>query len=1808
MGAYIGITENDTMGSVGVSLGEFSADPVQYSQEIHDPVSIDVVLANEEVWSDKPDVVFAVQVRDSLLSTRFSGEEMNVSAFVNHSMQYQTNTHVSKLNNESGVCVMSISLENHQPWFTESGDNVSLTVTFRNVSSTTQVTLRLATDDTNSSIFMRLPAYSVSPGDKVDIPIYATYDHFLSSFTLKCSVDDDDAWIKEFTGSNKWSLITSFPGTGRQQQASVTGFRNYGANNVSFTGSILDDLANLSVVIGNVTVIKTITVQCEAVGLLLTTKVSPEVNIFLNATDREGVRIGKGILFVQPISVVKLFAHSGINQVINIANLTNTQQNLDLTIQAFYSNGILDQITDNLVCNSVDDDIIKVDSSCLNVFFNGTETEGAESNITVALQDTNANGYIPFRVWLPSNTVIQVRDNTTLNRIVKPCLDSDPLYQNTYVHVVTNLTSSGKTPIQSVHITSVVLPYLKSTNEKVLTINTTTGEIMGIDAGEAAIMVPDTSYAINIIVSHTAVGVEYLDVFLFSNITLNITGNTVEPSATTNVKISLLQDFSYINSEVNMVSVAVFSDGQRMVLDGDMLTIAALWRDSLNEMKGNRYSIAEEVNNVGFDINWNTSDGCIIENREYCVSFNSSTPQSIEIRTDSVTVANSTDPASLIGTPHTVVLKVFLVYEENPMVDVTLNHRTNITIEQNSQNVKQIMNGKIEATGLVTGMANITVEYQNLTNQTSITVVKGESLMVLAHPYPPYEGSLANNVTTIRKIGSSFQMVEIEVKLILSNGSSYNITSNDGVNITTDSSVAYLTGNVLSIQNSTTSTNVSVTVMFSTLENKSVLKVDATTPQIKSFSNIALSSAISGLNQYQIEFGVTFEGNVFHNSISSSDYPDLVEFSSSDGQNLTINGNGLVQILYNSHENICICVISKTNGNVSNCTNFNANLQPDIGELDLGDLTGPPLTPVNVDNTFVVPVFLNNFGRVGVGIFEMELTFSNKLVQFVDVRQGSDWESGQIVYVDPDSDDNRISFGGILHTGAIGSRLNLANVTFLSKEEGLVAFSANTSFIAAANVDVTLLSENTTQVSDSSRINLCIESSGMQRRAAGEYTADKKPPLPSPPRANQMHRVTRLRRQAMQNDDCEPNCVRGDANGDRLVDLRDVYLLQLYIAESVFNFSSPLGQQLVEVIGNKTLDVDGDNIFTLVDVEELEIITQLNLAYKAVLNATVDYNSTIDKCSIEISGQITAISDDLPPAGINVSVVLGFISSKQVFGDVFGNISFITDEFRNIKKSTIDQPDTFGGNVKVTVNNPKAVTDFRLDGTVDSISVGFNVSVALIVTDKDGIILSFSNDIRGSDEAASLLELDHDAFPLTRVGMFPPDACVRSQSSTPVIEPSTTSVASSPSPSLSSDTLELTSTMTVFSSDSQIDSTSSPPVFSSNLVTFIVNRTSIIQSNTTSITSSPSQSMSSDALQLTSTMTLSSSDLLIDGTSPSQSMSSDALQLTSTMTLSSSDLLIDGTSSSPVISSGLVVEATSTILSSTTSITSSLSHSVSSSSLQLTSSVTLSSSDSPIDSTSSAVISSTLVTSAVEATLPSSSSGSQETTSVASVSSSQGVPVPSNSIAPTPSGAPLVSSSEASSSSSTATSSSTALEASSSTPPMSSNAPSEDSSSSSIATSSSTALEASSGAPPMSSNAPSEAASSSSTATSTASSGAPPMSSNALSEVSSSSSTATSTSIPGEETTKSSANTNNSTGIIGAVLSVVIVILLITVIVCGGFVFLRRRKGQYLIEQSNGTHIRNSMVSDGSSYWQDTENGIVSEVYSYCIYCVAELI
>jgi len=261
-------------------------------------------------------------------------------------------------------------------------------------------------------------------------------------------------------------------------------------------------------------------------------------------------------------------------------------------------------------------------------------------------------------------------------------------------------------------------------------VNIIGNKLQGISPGEAEVKISNTDYSVCVTVNGSeTVDVQYLDVFTFSQIKVSVLDSDITPLASSTAEIALLQDFQYITSELYIVGVAVFSDGQRMVLDAN---ITKQQGAGLEKVTNNKYIFTDELNDtVEFRVTWMESQ-CMIKSQDYSIYIQGSIPSEIEIRNQSsLIVAPAGDPAHVIGVPTSVELDAILLYEDGNSTNVISNRNVNITWQP--ENLIDITeNGTVTATGQESGG----VDYRTLGNQTAARVLE-EVWLMMACTHPP---------------------------------------------------------------------------------------------------------------------------------------------------------------------------------------------------------------------------------------------------------------------------------------------------------------------------------------------------------------------------------------------------------------------------------------------------------------------------------------------------------------------------------------------------------------------------------------------------------------------------------------------------------------------------------------------------------------------------------------------------------------------------------------------------------------------------------------------------------------------------------------------------------------------------------------------------------------------------------------------------------------------------------------------------------------------------------------------------------------
>ena len=1295
IGPFIPTLSDESDSFIEATFGEFSSRSDSYSivdgsSDSVDDVAVSVAVARDTIYSDDPYIHVAIQGRDSSLSTHLDIELVVMVTNLETSMneiEYCNTT------SPSGLCtaIIQVPIE----WFSSGSSNTPLEVTVMmdDIPIATDQTITLEPmpiSSLNDTLFMTIPTHPVRPGRALTIPIYANFEFLLAHFNLDCSVTSS-AEIKGATATETWGLITSlYPDSFNRM--SLTGFRNYDKSSVERISDLKPELlASLNIDIPSSSDDSALSIQCKVETTILNTGTFIKQE-YVQAIDRTGVNNKEGTVFLEKGRVVGLFAYSRLNEAVNIANLTQEVALLPLNVAGFTTYGELLNLTDNLECFSDNNEVIQVYENCAHIFFDGSETQGSnEASITVNLiDDLEVNASMPFRVWWPSDIMIMpAAGDYVLNRI-ETC--SDSMYQSTKVSIFASIQTDSSSSTFFVSLSSILHRFLASTDRSTLHINTTSGIIQGLQPGNTTVFLNGTSLSpsMEIEVSDTSVQPEYLDIFAFSGIQVN-TEQEYDRFEEQRINITLLQEFSFINSELNIVAVAVFSDNHTMALLSSDIELTVSMLSSNSPISPSSYRISEAVNNITIAAKWTEMD-CVILSDSLTVTViedEFEIPELIVLVTPTPAVITPrSDPGYNLSTSDFVLLQAILRYSDR---NISVNNANNLHVSSDPTGFVDhtFVEGGIKITA-VNGprlAVTVTVAYDtfNLSSEVDVTVI-GSMLMLTAYPYDGPNTS----ITSLHLIGQSgiYQKARIKSQLHFSNGTIVDISEL----VTLQSTSETLANQVLSVKDPGT---VTVHGNFNNITSMPPLEITVlnASAEVVQIDQVFISEFDNDMSY--ADCTVTLSDNTILSQTFSNGtplYPNLILFRVSNESVSSVDTtSGVLRVHANSHESVTLMATSVSDGNVNRTVNFYANLQAKPGETDLGNTDGTPLNSVMQNTSFPVPVFLNT-GLREVGVFELDIYYTpTDSVEFLGVAQGTNWRNGSIIFAE--NEKGIVKLGGVLNTGTNNSGAHLADLNFEAQKAGLIDFSVTICYLAEATVQLDSVPVNNSRPL-SSQIQVEIASRDRISKRSTSLVTDP---------------IVRYKRESEQ-------CPLEDINSDCMVDLRDLYLLQEYLAAEVYNFNTTSGMEILS-------EVSTEEDLSFADISRIERMS-LNLDF-TVENVTADFlpqPQDPDQCLFVVTGVIqTSDGNDLPFPDPRVLILLNFSSDNETFQEDFN------DTFENVVRLNDSPP--YGGVISPTLEADNGTTIFNVEANSSFTSGGFDISVILVVMQSNINVIPTDDDL-----------------------------------------------------------------------------------------------------------------------------------------------------------------------------------------------------------------------------------------------------------------------------------------------------------------------------------------------------------------------------------------------------------------------------------------------------------------------------------------------
>lgn len=905
----------------------------------------------------------------------------------------------------------------------------------------------------------------------------------------------------------------------------------------------------------------------------------------------------QGIIRLTTNVVTELIPYAKLPELVNTAVINGQMVWTNMMLLAVQSSGNITLLS-FANCTSMSK-AIQVTRNCSKVFLNGSEPEGS-SVARVRVQFHNLTAFVSFRVWfpvLPLNLTLKYPDLAQVSGWLEFNASSGKCIQRYQWSEVQSeaLFSHNGVHFENVSMTSYVRDLLTSENKSIVSVDKF-GNVNGISPGRTIItavsplngaVLGSTEVSVS---SHRIVEVQLIDTVMVTNLTISIPAPPYHRLSTQIVKTSFYQDLRRDLTRGALVAHVTFSDDRRQKLTSELgLTFKSL-NDHVLQITSQTEAISFGSGAGVLQANWWLAPSvCYPNGFSLAVGYEMtnvslSPPTVLEITGISPQITVPGDPSTVAGIPTSSPIVVTLVFENGHRVDMSSDPRTvfDLSLSDGFFTVDRVENNMpvINANTLgKLGKKDLVVRFTHfaISRSVKVNIVKYVNFALHAKPYPPFPGSsLINSLSRVADT-SSHEMASLELFMVMSDGIDFDVTRHEYTSFSSlspDVIVGQSDANRVTVRPGVTSQVTAVLEgRFSDVGKMDLVMYVKNSPvNVTSITNLEISplnnQTLSGIENSvvaQVELSLTFNNarrlEHFYER-STALFPGLITLTSENDQVFTVDSStGQVTLRRNYHQRLSLTAAASLSM-VTSSISVSCNLQPGIGDVDVGEKSGLPLPPKRVGSSFQMKVRLNAGESPGLKKMDLTLSYDHTKLVAISVTIRRVWSCvanlntpGQ-VSLDCDSDS--------FLTGTV--------------DIGEISFNA-TSFGLAS-----ILGSVTTDLGSSSIVAGAVDQeivvSGKRRRRS----------LDGNDRRDVLVAHTRRRRSvffcASPPCQCDSPPPPGDVNRDCLFDLTDVLFVLKYYAYFSFNFSSVTGKQFVQSLSanqSRDLDVDRNTIVNPAD-------------------------------------------------------------------------------------------------------------------------------------------------------------------------------------------------------------------------------------------------------------------------------------------------------------------------------------------------------------------------------------------------------------------------------------------------------------------------------------------------------------------------------------------------------------------------------------------------------------------------------------------------
>ena len=898
------------------------------------------------------------------------------------------------------------------------------------------------------------------------------------------------------------------------------------------------------------------------------------------------VRHTLGTIRIASNDIIQLIPYAEPSELVNTAVINGQIVMANIKLLAVQRSGDVTTLSE-ANCTSLSR-ALKVTKNCSRIFLNGSEPEGS-LEVRVQVEYDHVLAIVSIRVWfpvLPLNLSLNYPELAQVTGWIEFDASSGNCaqrYQWSEVYSEALFTYDG-IHFENISTTHLIRGILSSVNESIAVVDGF-GNVHGMSPGRATITAvnPLTGIFLGsaevIVTPLRRVAVQVIDIVMVTNLSVSIPTSPYPRLSTQIAVASVHQDLRRDHTRGSLVACVSFSDGRRQKLNSELGLQLKSLDDHVLRIIGQSEAISVGSGAGMLQADWALpASVCYPSGFSLGVGYEMtnvslSPPIELEITDVSPQIAVPGDSSTVAGIPTSSPIVVTLVFENDYRVDMSSDPRTVydlsksddfFVVHRDHNNVPMIKPSSLGKGG----RKDLVVRFTHfaISGSVSVNIVTYVGLALNAKPYPFYSGSPSiNSLSRIADTGS-YEMASLNLAMVLSDSSSYDITRHELTSFSSRSSdviVGQKAANRVTVKSGVTSASAILDGVFSGVGSADLLMNVRSFPvNVVNITDFALvpenNRTLSGLQNSQVaqvQLSLTFNNGrqvlEFYEG-SSALFPGLITLTSENIQVFSVDSStGQITLRRNYHQTLSITATAAVSMVTSKAT-VACNLLPAIGDVDLGEHTGLPLPPRRVGSFIRIHARLN---AGGVKMIDLTLSYDKSKLALVSVIKGRDWTT----CVPDHSTIGQISLD-CSSDSSLNGLVEVAVISFNATNPGLAAILGSvstdilgTSSLVAGDVDQEIIG------------------SGKRRRRSVD-DRDRRDLLESHKR--------RLRRSvfcASPPCQCDEPLLPGDVNRDCLFDLGDVIFVLRFYSFSVFNFANDAGSLLVQSeTSNQSRDLDVD--------------------------------------------------------------------------------------------------------------------------------------------------------------------------------------------------------------------------------------------------------------------------------------------------------------------------------------------------------------------------------------------------------------------------------------------------------------------------------------------------------------------------------------------------------------------------------------------------------------------------------------------------------